>query len=37
MLKIVYIKDPVTEHSITQITYINALTNIQLMRSITTG
>ena len=31
MLKIVYIKDLVTEHPITQITSINILTNIQLM------
>ena len=34
MLKIIYIKDPIIEHS-TQITYINILTNIQLMFSIT--
>ena len=31
----IYIKDMIIEHSITQITHINILTNIQLMCSIT--
>ena len=32
MLKIIYIKDLALEHPMTQITYINILANIQLMR-----
>ena len=35
MLNIIYLKDLVIEHSITQITYISILTNIQLMCLIT--
>ena len=31
MLTIIYIRNKIVEHSITQITYINTLTNIQLM------
>ena len=31
MLKTIYIKGPVTEHSITQITYLKIYTNIQLL------
>ena len=35
MLKIIYIKDLITEYSLTHITYINILTNIQMMFLIT--
>ena len=34
-VEITYVKDLIIEHSITQITYINIITNIQLMFSIT--
>ena len=34
MLKIIYTKDLIIEHSVTQITHIHILTNIQLMSLI---